>query len=51
MTAWTLNGGVLNSTNGNYASVTKIKSNWACKDGLDQGAGQLIMSWFVKQNG
>ena len=34
--AWTLSLGVLVES-GNLADPTRIKSNWACKNGLDQG--------------
>lgn len=25
-------------------------ANWACRDGLDEGAGSQIMHWFAKHN-
>jgi Cellulase (glycosyl hydrolase family 5) len=47
--AWTLAPGVLVESS-NLADPTRIKSNWACKNGLDQGAGHQIMQFFRKYN-
>lgn len=47
--AWTLSPGVLVES-ANLADPTRIKSNWACKNGLDQGAGHQIMQFFRKYN-
>jgi hypothetical protein len=30
---------------------TRITSGWACKTGLNEGAGQQILSWFKRHNG
>lgn len=35
----------------NLDDPTRIKSNWSCTDGLDQGAGHQIMVWFQRRNG
>jgi endoglucanase len=45
--AWTLIPGVLVES-ANLADPTRIKSNWACKNGLDEGAGHQIMQFFRK---
>ena len=47
--AWTLSLGVLVES-GNLADPTRIKSNWACKNGLNQGAGHQIMQFFRRNN-
>jgi hypothetical protein len=47
--AWTLTPMVLVES-ANLADPTRIKSNWACKNGLDQGAGHQIMQFFRKYN-
>ena len=47
--AWTLSLGVLVES-GNLADPTRIKSNWACKNGLNQGAGHQIMQFFRRYN-
>ncbi len=47
--AWTLVPGVLVES-ANLADPTRIKKNWACKNGLDQGAGHQIMQFFRKYN-
>jgi endoglucanase len=47
--AWTLIPGVLVES-ANLADPTRIKSNWACKNGLDEGAGHQIMQFFRKYN-
>ena len=50
LTAWTLVPGVL-AASSDLADPTVINSNWACKDtGLDEGAGALIMNWFIQHN-
>lgn len=30
---------------------TRLKADWRCVDGLNQGAGKLINDWFDRQNG
>jgi hypothetical protein len=47
--AWTLSPDVLVES-ANLADPTRIKKNWACKNGLDQGAGHQIMQFFRKNN-
>ena len=49
MTAWILRPGVMVKSR-NLSEPTTITSNWACRDGLDQGAGYLVMTWFRQQN-
>lgn len=46
--AWTLSPGVLVTSSG---APTQIRSNWACRTGLDEGAGHQIMRWFELHNG
>lgn len=29
---------------------TRIKANWACRDGLNEGAGNQIRNWFSRHN-
>lgn len=50
LTAWTLTPGVL-VTGPNLASPTRIRSNWACRSGLNEGAGHQIMQWIIRHNG
>jgi hypothetical protein len=50
MTAWELAPGVLIES-GSYSDPTHIKTDWNCTDGLDEGAGHQIMSWYERQNG
>jgi len=50
MTAWALQPGVLIAS-GNLADPTHIRPDWACADGLDEGAGSLIMQWYQRNNG
>lgn len=47
--AWTLSQDVLVES-ANLADPTRIKSNWACKNDLDQGAGHQIMQFFRRYN-
>jgi hypothetical protein len=35
----------------NVDDPTRIKSNFSCTTGLDQGAGHQIMTWFTRRNG
>lgn len=32
------------------ADPTRIKANWSCTTGLDEGAGHQIMQWFTRRN-
>ena len=34
----------------NFSDPSRIKSNWRCRTGLNQGAGTLIQSWFFRHN-
>ena len=36
---------------GNLNDPTRLRDNWSCKAGLDQGVGQQAQQWFVRQNG
>jgi hypothetical protein len=47
--AWTLVPNVLVESS-NLADPTRIKSNWACQNGLDEGAGHQFMEFFRKHN-
>ena len=47
--AWTLSQDVLVES-ANLADPTRIKSNWACKNGLNEGAGHQFMQFFRKYN-
>ncbi len=47
--AWTLSPGVLVAST-DLADPTRIKNNWACKNGLDEGAGHQIMQFFRRYN-
>lgn len=49
LTSWTLAPGVL-VTDSTLAQPTRILKNWACKDGLDEGAGSQIQQWFRLHN-
>lgn len=35
----------------NLNDPTHYRSNWACKDDLDQGAGYTLQRWFYRHNG
>ncbi len=48
--AWTLVPGVLVES-GNLDDPTRIKSDWACKNGLNEGAGHQFMQFFHRYNG
>lgn len=50
MTAWELAPGVLIESD-SYTDPTHIKADWNCTNGLDEGAGHQIMSWYQRQNG
>ena len=46
MTAWTLDKGILNSTD-DYASATTMNADFTCHGGrINQGAGKLFQDWF-----
>jgi hypothetical protein len=47
---WALQPGVLDSGT-SLSDPSTIKSTYACKDGLDQGAGALTLKYFEQQNG
>jgi hypothetical protein len=49
MTVWSLRPGVMVAS-GNLSQPTTMTSAWACENGLDQGAGRLVMDWFRQQN-
>lgn len=50
MTIWTL-GGFMTTAPGNYTTPNQINaSTWACQKGLNQGAGQDVQNWFMRQN-
>jgi hypothetical protein len=55
MTAWTLRQGVL-AESATLSDPTHIQSNWDCVDningltGPNEGAGNQIMNWFIRQN-
>lgn len=49
MTVWTLKKGVLLESN-NFSDPSQFKTNWSCIDGLNEGAGQLVINWFKSQN-
>jgi hypothetical protein len=49
LTGWTaLKGYLIESDNPDDPTV--IRSNWRCVNGLDEGAGALLMAWFNQQN-
>jgi hypothetical protein len=48
MTVWEITPGVL--TAGNPSTPTVIKSNWACRAGMNESAGQLIQAWYQQHN-
>jgi hypothetical protein len=52
MTAWKLVEGVL-AESSDLSDPTRIRDtpSWSCSDGLDEGAGHQIMSWYQRQNG
>lgn len=50
MTVWTLQKGVMSASSTDLSIPTQIKSDWQCKNGLDEGAGSLVMSWFKQNN-
>jgi hypothetical protein len=49
MTVWSLRRGVMVAS-ANLSEPTSITSAWACQNGLDQGAGRLVMNWFRRHN-
>lgn len=55
MTAWTLESGVL-AQSSDLTVPTRIQSNWACVDNINgtgspnEGAGNQIMNWYIRQN-
>jgi hypothetical protein len=49
MTAWELADGVLVESAA-LNDPTYIKTNWSCTNGLNEGAGHQIMSWYERQN-
>jgi hypothetical protein len=50
MTVWQLREGVMIES-ANMADPTHIRANWSCTNGLDEGAGALVMNWYKKNNG
>jgi hypothetical protein len=50
MTVWTLKKGVMVRSN-DLSDPTTMDSKWACQDGLNEGAGSLVQSWYRKNNG
>ncbi len=53
MSAWSLLPGVLITSASTYnptVIMTSGKDKWRCANGLNQGAGALIMAWFKQQN-
>lgn len=42
-------GFLIESTN--LDDPTHYRANWACQDGLDEGAGYTLQRWFYRQNG
>lgn len=50
MTVWTLKPGVMVKSR-NLADPTVIGPGWKCQNGLDQGAGGLVLNWFKHLNG
>jgi hypothetical protein len=49
MTVWSLRRGVMVAS-ANLSEPTTMTSAWGCDNGLDQGAGRLVMNWFRQQN-
>jgi hypothetical protein len=49
MTAWKLAKGILVESD-DLADPTRIKADWACVDGLNEGAGNQIRNWYIRQN-
>jgi hypothetical protein len=50
MTVWTLGPGFMNSAPADYVTPTEFKSDWGCKHGLDEGAGQDVQDWYFENN-
>ena len=54
LTVWTLAKGLMvspSAPSGDYVTPTTFESDWSCNEGLDQGAGKSVQSWFKQQNG
>jgi len=49
MSGWSLVKGVLIESD-NPSDPTVIRSDWRCANGLNEGAGALLMAWFNRQN-
>ena len=49
LVGWNLEKGHLLESN-NLIDAAHIKSDWACVDGLNEGAGHQIKEWFIRQN-
>jgi Cellulase (glycosyl hydrolase family 5) len=50
LVVWALKPGVLVQRTGNGTTPTVLKANYACRAGLDQGAGALIQQYFHRYN-
>lgn len=50
MIAHKLSTGLLVESSRDYTKPTVFKSDWRCENGLDQGAGRLVMRWFHRHN-
>ena len=49
LTVWQLRKGV-KIESASMADPTHIRANWSCTNGLDEGAGALVMNWYKKNN-
>jgi hypothetical protein len=51
MTVWELAEGVLTGSSSRSDPTHIWTSSWSCVNGLDQGAGYQVMTWYERQNG